>query len=344
MSEIDLLKSNIFYVTGKKSFELSGAKNYIIDHIAKGKKINRFSNFSPNPQFDDVINGVNFFKKGSYDCIVSIGGGSVIDMAKLISFYSKKGINKFTSNVQESFTASCPIVAIPTTAGSGSEETHFAVVYYKGSKFSIAHSSLKPVKNILIPDLAFNCSQEQKLFSALDAFCQSIESFWSNKANNKSKKYSLKAIKLLKENLENGLVKNDFNSFKKIVEGSNYAGKAINISKTTACHALSYYFTSKFNIPHGQAVALIMPYIFDYHYKNLPNNKTMIDLVNILDFKTDDFYYEFREFFKNLGLVDDFESLGVDLNENLSELIKNVNQERLKNNPIKIKINKLFKI
>ena len=338
----DLNKFNIFYVTGRKSFELSGAKNYVINNISNGEILNQFNDFSANPKFDDVKKGVKLFKEGNYNCLVAIGGGSVIDMGKLIAFYTENGIDDFYTTVSESFNVSCPVVAIPTTAGSGSEETHFAVIYNKGVKYSVAHPSLKPISKILIPDFAFNCPKEQKLISALDAFCQSIESYWSKGATEVSQNYSLKALTLLKKNLENGLIKNDFDAFKKIVQGSNYAGKAINISKTTACHALSYYFTSKFNIPHGQSVALIMPYVFDYHYKNMPNSNVMNTLTKLLDFETNDFIFEFKNYFNKLGLVHDFPNLGIDLQLHLNDLVKNVNQERLKNNPIIINITKLF--
>ena len=339
----DFNKFNILYITGRKSFELSGAKDYIINNISNGKISNQFSDFSANPKFDDVKKGVKLFKECNCNCIVAIGGGSVIDMGKLIAFYAENEIDDFYTTVSEPFSVSCPVVAIPTTAGSGSEETHFAVIYNKGVKYSVAHPSLKPAYKILIPDFAYNCPEEQKLTSALDAFCQSIESYWSKGATKESQKYSLKALKLLKENLENGLINNDFNAFKKIVEGSNYAGKAINISKTTACHALSYYFTSKFNIPHGKSVAMIMPYVFDYHFKNMPNSSTMNILIELLDFETDDYLFEFIKYFNKLGLNDNFKSLGINLRLQLDELSKNVNQERFKNNPININITKLFK-
>ena len=343
MPKLDLSLFNILYVTGKKSFESSGAKKYITENISKGRKINRFCDFSTNPKFDDVKKGVSFFNEGNYNCIVAIGGGSVIDMGKLISFFAVKGVNEFSRTVNKSFSASCPLVAIPTTAGSGSEETHYAVVYNNEIKYSIAHLSLKPIYKILNPNLAFNCPKDQRLFSALDAFCQSIESYWSKGATYQSKKYAIKALKLINENLISGILRNDFNSFKKIVKGSNYAGKAINISKTTSCHALSYFFTSKFNIPHGQAVAMIMPYVFDYHYKNMKESKVMNELVRVLGFKSSDFFQEFRKYFGKLGLVYEFINLGIDLNLYLDQLINNVNQERLKNNPIDINIIKLFK-
>ena len=133
MTFYDLNKLNIFYVTGRKSFEFSGAKDYIINNISNGNNIlKQFNDFSANPKFDDVKKGVKLFKEGNYNCIVAIGGGSVIDMGKLIAFYAENGIDNFRTTVSEPFIVSCPVVAIPTTAGSGSEETHFAVIYNKG--------------------------------------------------------------------------------------------------------------------------------------------------------------------------------------------------------------------
>ena len=86
-----------------------------------------------------------------------------------------------------------------------------------------------------------------------------------------------------------------------------------------------------------------MPYVFDYHYKNMPNSSTMNTLTELLDFETNDFFTEFKKYFNKIGLTDDFETLGIDLKLHLNDLLKNVNQERLKNNPININITKLFK-
>jgi len=86
-----------------------------------------------------------------------------------------------------------------------------------------------------------------------------------------------------------------------------------------------------------------MPYIFDYHYKKMPKSSTMNELVKLLDFETSNFYYEFKEYFKKIGLTDDFINLGIDIELHLEDLNKNVNQERLRNNPVNINIYKLFK-
>ena len=342
MNFIELKSNNKFFVTGKKSFELSGAKEYILNNFSSKKKIDRFYDFSSNPKFEDVKKGVDIFRKNNYDCIVAIGGGSVIDMAKLIAYFSEIGTDVFQYSKKLDLKIKCPIVAIPTTAGSGTEETHFAVIYHNKKKYSIAHPSLKPIIKIIKPELAFKCSKKQKIISALDAFCQSIESYWSKNSTPISREYSLKSLNLLIDNLEQGIILNDFNSFKNIVKASNYAGKAINISKTTACHALSYFFTTKYNIPHGQSVAMLMPYVFDYHIKNIKKSKKMNVLKEILSFESDDYISEFNNFYIKLGLNCNLDYLGINILNDIEDLKNNINLERLNNNPINIDLNKLF--
>ena len=333
---------NIFYVTGKSSFTSSGAKDFVIKNFGDNVEQNKFCEFSANPKFCDVKKGVQKFKKNKYDVIVAVGGGSVIDMAKLISFFSDIGVKIFKTHLNNSCQSFTPIVAIPTTAGSGSEETHFAVVYNNGIKHSVAHQNLKPKKVILDPFFSFNCSAEQKLNSALDGYCQSIESYWSKGSTKISKEYAAEALKIYRTYLHDAIVNNNYKSFKKIVKASNLAGKAINISKTTSCHALSYFFTSKFGIPHGKAVAMIMPYVFQYHYEKIGNFDVMKDLIDLMDLKSTNYKNEIQSIFSKLGLMVKFKDNNIRIHKILDKLILNVNTERLKNNPVNIDIKKVF--
>ena len=342
IAEKDLIKKNIFYVTGRHSFDKCGVKKYITKNISCGEPITRFYNFSPNPNLSDVAKGISQFKNGKYDCIVAAGGGSVIDMGKLIAYFLEHSIDKFPSSETSHSKELCPVIAIPTTAGSGSEATHFAVVYHQKKKYSIAHAGLKPALAILNPKFSFRCSLSQKIPSALDAFCQSIESYWSKGANSISKKHAFKALSLLTNNLESGIAGNDYEAFEKVFLASNYAGKAIDISKTTACHALSYHLTSKYSIPHGKAVAMLMPYVFDYHARHLRDSLAIKDIINILGFDRKCLHRDFKNFYHRIGFHDNLETLGISLDAIGDELSENVNQERLQNNPIKIDISQLF--
>ena len=146
-------------------------------------------------------------------------------------------------------------IAIPTTSGTGSESTSIAVIYYNGKKLSIDHGSLLPQITILDYNFLITLSDYQKKSTMLDSLCQAIESYWSIGATNDSKKYSKQCISLILKNYKD-YIENKYGSYKEIIEASNYSGKAINISKTTAAHAMSYKITTMYNISHGHSVAL----------------------------------------------------------------------------------------
>ena len=208
----------------------------------------RFSGFTSNPIYEDVKAGIKALRKNKCDFIVAIGGGSSIDTAKGIKYYNHVDL---------------PIMAVPTTSGTGSEATHFAVVYKSGEKHSIADERLLPDYVILQPDVLKTLPVYQKKCTMLDALCQAIESWWSRKATAESIEYSQKSIKLILDNIDSYL-RNEDEGNKNMLTASNLAGKAINITTTTAPHAMSYKLTSLYGLPHGHAVAICLPKVWRY--------------------------------------------------------------------------------
>ena len=206
----------------------------------------RFSGFKSNPLYEDALAGVDVLEKNECDFILAIGGGSSIDTAKGVKYYSNAGV---------------PIMAVPTTSGTGSEATHFAAIYNDGEKTSIADESLMPDYVILQPDALKTLPDYQKKCTMLDALCQAIESWWSKKVTPESIEYSRKAIDLILANMESYLA-NDGGGNKNMLTASNLAGKAINITTTTAPHAMSYKLTTLYGLPHGHAVAICLPKVW----------------------------------------------------------------------------------
>jgi len=254
---------SVFLVRGRQSFISSGAK-YALMPVLSEFKVTEFSNFNVNPKIEEALLGYQSFKDNGSELIIAIGGGSVIDTAKIIKYLA---VNEQGSDYIEK---PIPIIAIPTTAGTGSEATRFAVVYINGKKTSYEADFLLPDVSIVDANLLNGQSKYQIAVSGIDAFAQGIESYWSIHSTSESMRYSEKAIKLIWGNLENAI--NNVEVAKiRVAEGSNNAGKAINITKTTAPHALSYGFTSMFGLPHGHAVALFLPFFIQYH-------KTMNDI------------------------------------------------------------------
>ena len=294
-----------------------------------GKKYDIFNDFSKNPKLEEIQNAITL-NDDCYDVIIAFGGGSVIDFAKAFRYLKKLCV---------------PLIAIPTTAGTGSESTQFAVVYENGEKKSLDAPSILPDVAIADSQFSENAPVYIKACVAMDAFCQAIESFWAVGATEQSRAYAKEAILIIQDNIVNAVKTIDKTANEKMMLASNLAGKAINISRTTAAHALSYYITSKYGIPHGHAVSLSMVDLFEANFNVTSNNvqdglssdivqKSMNELLVLLKLNSID---EFRPYWHNL-----MEQLGLEwrLSElkifDKVEIIKSVNLQRLSNNPKKL--------
>ena len=349
---------SIFLVTGNRSYEKSGAKKFI-DNLLNGFTVKRFSDFADNPKIEDVNKGINIFLENSCDYLIAIGGGSVMDMAKLINIgYDKNNIEDLTTKKAEISSPGKKLIAIPTTSGSGSEATHFAVVYVGGEKFSVAHPIyMLPNVVVLNPSLTYSMNSYQTALSGVDAFAQAMESYWSINSTEESKKYSIEALKLIIEHLPLAVKYND-NSKNIMLHAANLAGKAINIAKTSGAHAISYVLTSKFNIPHGQAVALTLPAWYNFNHNCNENNindsrglkylsNVMMDMDNIIDAGSNENKpsSKVKMFIKGIGLETSLSLFKVHLS-NLDAIVDSINIERLNNNPAKassIELNRILK-
>lgn len=318
--------SDILVFCGKKSFEK--IKNTFEKEV-KNFKITYYNDFTTNPKAEEVEAAIKLNLK--YDIIIAVGGGSVIDFAKSYKYYTK---------------SDCKIIAIPTTCGTGSEATQFAVLYKNGKKISLDDKSLLPDYAIADSQFVINTPKYIKACTALDCFCQAIESYWAIKSTPLNKEYAAKAIKLCKNNIVE-YVNNSLN-YNEMMSASNYAGKAINISRTTAAHALSYAITTKYSIPHGHAVALSMKDLFNANIKVNPNNcndirgvdyvkKTLNEILELLD--TDNFTSYWENLLKEIDVEYSLSKLNIN---DKDYIIQSVNTERLKNNPVNIDISKFW--
>ena len=300
-----------------------------------------FDDFDANPKYEEVENALKLFKDNNCDSVVSLGGGSAIDVAKCVKLFSAMDENK-NYLTQEHKYINLKHIAIPTTAGTGSESTHFAVIYFEGKKQSVHDDIILPDIAILDYHLLLSLSLYQKKSTLLDALCQAIESIWSVNSTLQSKTYAKKAIKLILEN-EDGYLNGDVKSSKKMIEASNLAGKAINITKTTAAHAMSYKLTSIYGLAHGHAVALALPKTWNYLVSNYKNTfdargkkylRSSLDLIN-KSFICQNDQEAIAKFISLLHKYDFIKSL--EYNENgLNEIVDSINIERLKNFPVSI--------
>lgn len=344
----DILKKlsprSIFLVTGKKSFRSSGAQTFI-DCIPTKYQFHNFDDFEQNPRYEEIDKGIMIFNKYECDLVIAIGGGSVIDMAKMINcFQANKNYYDIVVHNEKISHRGKKLIVIPTTSGSGSESTHFAVVYIDKVKYSVQAPSILPDITIIDPQLTNSLSPYITAVSGLDAFCQAIESCWSINSTKESISLAEQSVKIIWENLFKAVHTPDNHSRTMMSLGSNLAGRAINITKTTAPHALSYYLTANYNIPHGQAVSLFLPYFFKYNLDITENNcndlrgsqyvidriKSICELLNIKNYT--EVQSIIQNFIKSLGVEINFRKLKLS-NENFISILDNVNQDRMRNNP-----------
>jgi len=288
-----LYDKKLFLVCGKSFDKLAFA-----DEVKKLNPV-RFGNFRPNPLYEEVMDGVKIFNESECDTILAVGGGSAIDVAKSIKYYAK---------------SSAEIIAIPTTSGTGSESTHFAVIYQDGVKQSVADQSLLPETVILEPSTLENVPEYTRKATMLDALCHAIESYWSKKSTDESKKIAVSAIKGVLE-YKDSYLRNEKDGNSGMLKAANLAGQAINITTTTAGHAMCYKITSLYGFAHGHAAALCLPEVWKV-------NKTEIPGIT-LD--------EFVELFKGLDLAS---PISEKREADLDVLVDSVNPQRLGNNPI----------
>jgi alcohol dehydrogenase class IV len=347
-NEIARLQPNkVLVVAGSTSYETSGSKS-LIDLLFGRYTLSFFNDFTVDPKIEDLEKGINLYCNTKIDMIVAIGGGSVIDMAKLIKSYMNINIDlrEAIKSNQIFPVQNVPLIAIPTTAGSGSESTHFAVIYINGCKYSVSHTSIRPDYALLVSSLTSRCPPYLTACSGSDALCQAIESYWSVQSTEESRNYAKEAISLLWKYLPQAVI-NDLDARRNVMIAANLAGRAINISFTTAAHAYSYGLTVYAVIPHGHAVSLTLPYFFDLNMNVSADNcidqrgaefvkERMNELLSFLNCKAENVKEKLSSFFELLFGNKHEEVIARITDDMRTQLALSVNLQRLQNNPVKI--------
>ena len=333
------LKNNVFEIVKKKSpssiLIFTGKSSYLkspfYNDIKKIQSEYQTALWNYSKSYPDYKEIKSFAEKKSYDFIISYGGGTVIDVAKVISVGIQ--LRSFSQIFDKhKIKSSIYHLCVPTTFGSGSESTSFAVLYKKNNKLSVQSPEILPNRTILNHHYTLNLTGKKSYCSIMDSFCQSIESLWSIHNTKESSKYALESISLISKCFKN-INDLSYNNRKNLLMASHLSGKAINITKTTAPHAFSYYLTIKHGICHGEAVSVLFERFIDLNFSaiNSSNKKTLMEILKVSNKK------ELIKFFVNLKAKLGFTlSLNKIKNLNVKVYSKSINIERLQNNPIKI--------
>lgn len=341
----------IFLVCGS-SFRFLDLNTYFVDLEARlGIKVVRFGDFAPNPIYDSVVMGVEVFRKEKCDLVFAVGGGSAMDVAKCVKLFAtmQDTVNYLE---QEIVPNNIPLAVVPTTAGTGSEATRYAVIYYQGEKQSVTNESCIPGRVFFDTSVLKYLPEYQRKATMLDALCHALESFWSVNSTGESKTYAAEAIRMVLKS-KDAYLANEPEGNEEMLRASYLAGKAINITQTTAGHAMSYKITTLYGIAHGHAAALCVSKLWPYmlnHQEQCSDgrgqnylNEMFAELARVMGCEmAEDAVELFASILKELDMnvprakETDFEILS-----------QSVNVERLKNNPVSLDkddINELYRV
>ncbi len=343
----------IFVLCGNKSFTNSGANVFFKDYVIS-KEVNFFYKKYEIPVYEELIEIIKEIRKFKPDLILAIGGGTIIDYAKIANVVElnpnlKNSIVNYSYPFKNKFTK---LAVVPTTAGSGAEVTSNAVIYVNGIKHSFESELLLPDIFFLIPEFLVSAPSRIKASAGFDAIAQALESLVSKKSNDLSVEYATKSLKISTKSYLNFLNDPNINNAAEMSIASNLAGKAISISKTTVPHAVSYPFTSLFNISHGHAVSLFFEKFFKYNFINIGKSETKFDLrkrfeliFDLLDVKNiNGFNSKISLIKKKAKLEDNMIKLDVNINENSGKIIEGINLLRLGNNPVMLNQEHILRI
>ena len=343
----------IFILCGKKSFVTSGAEIFF-KLLLDNKETKLFYKDSELPILEELITIIKDIKNFKPDLILAVGGGAVIDYAKIANIVDvRNDLADLIINYNYPFTKKyTKLAVIPTTAGSGAEVTSNAVIYVNGVKHSFESELLIPDNFFLIPEFLMSAPNKIKASAGFDAIAQALESLVSKKSNDKSVEYASKSLKISVNSYISFLNNPNLKNATEMSIASNLAGKAISISKTTAPHAASYPFSSLFNVSHGHAVGLFFESFFKFNFDNLDKSETSFDLkkrfdlvFNLFSVKNiNDFNSKITLIKKQAKLEDNLSVLNINIQQNSEKIINGINLLRLGNNPVKINGNDIFKI
>jgi alcohol dehydrogenase len=231
-----------------------------------------FSGVKSHHSLVDIEKAAVQLSTGNIECILAIGGGSVIDTAKCLSVLLTPGesslLRVMENNASLIDRRSIPIIAVPTTSGSGSEVTPFATVwdYEQKKKFSLATELVRPQVAIIDPSLTLSLPQKTTISSGLDAISHAFESVWNRNATASTIENATQALKLGLSSIERAADHpEDITARESMSEASLLAGIAISHTRTALAHSISYPLTAHMGLDHGFACSITLPAILKFN-------------------------------------------------------------------------------
>ncbi len=267
------LGSQPLVVTGRASARLSGALDELTVVLDRaGLEMKLFDQVEENPSLDTVLDGAKILKESGCDFLIGIGGGSPIDAAKAIALAAANSLDRDELYLIERFKTSLPLVAIPTTSGTGTEVTQYAVLTdpQTNIKAGFGHDLAFPALAVCDPRHTLSLDPSTTLNTAVDALSHLLEGIYSNKRDPLLQPLIHSGAKAILNHLKAVLDQpDDLAGRTELMRASLYGGITIAQTSTTLQHSLGYPLTAAFGLPHGLSNAVVMRQVMDLYYPAL---------------------------------------------------------------------------
>jgi phosphonate metabolism-associated iron-containing alcohol dehydrogenase len=252
-----------------------------IEEMLGVERVCTFSDVTPNPDLDDLDRATEQYSGASIAVIVALGGGSVLDVAKVLSVTLPCGFSQplqqiFRDKIRLRWGGNLPVIAIPTTSGTGAEVTPFATVWdgINHKKYSLTGGNIYPHTALLDPELTLTLPAKETLYTALDTISHALESLWNKNRTPVSEGYAMSALtmsaKALHRVMENP---SDIEARTKMQQASFLAGLAISQTRTAIAHSISYPLTIHFGVPHGLACSFTLANVIQLYLEQNPGSE-----------------------------------------------------------------------
>lgn len=325
-----LLITTGHFIKNKKAQEMISAKQ---NHL-----IEVFTGFSPNPDVTEVDACAEVLRKNQIDFVVAMGGGSVIDGAKAAASCAlqTESVTRYHGTGIPLPAGRLPLIAVPTTAGTGSEVTNVAVLTdrQEGKKLPVASDSFYPECAIVDPKLTWSMPPYLTACTGIDVLCHAIEGYWSKEHQPVCDVLAVHAAKLVFAHLRNAYRDGtDQTARERMAEASVMAGLAFGFPKTTASHACSFPLTNLYGIPHGEACAVTLDYFVRLNGKADARTRELAVLLGFCD--SERLADEVFQLKKDLGLRTGLKDAGL-TEQDIDRLAALSHHPNLQNNPVKM--------
>ena len=322
-------------VVSTASMRRLGILQHIEDMLGR-RRVVMYEPVLPNPTPELVDKVVALARSEMCGVVVGIGGGSAMDVAKSVAILQANPhkTRVYLTEEAEMERPGVPYIAIPTTAGTGSEVTPWATIWDMKArrKYSLEHRWMFPHAALVDPALTTSLPRLQTAVSGMDALTQAIEAYWSTNSQPISDMYALAAVNKIFGNLEAACSGVGLAVRSAMAYGSPLSGLAFCNTKTTICHSLSYPMSARFNVPHGQAVSITLASMLLWNAEAISSK--LPALFEAMGAESlEDAAHRVRSLMASIGLATDLRSLGLKRDDIELILDEGFYPDRADNNP-----------